>query len=191
MKNKKLNFAICGLLSLLMLAVTVWFLCVWIPTIDVKQYVWQIVSAFGFVVLLLLLTIILFYNTTSHSAKFAAKKGFNTTLSILLAVTAVAAVAFGVMQIVHYYTVNKAITQTLFYGIVSLVAGLATLIVAILIKRKNVKIVTTENKLKDFEKGPKKPETFNDKKINKTCEFCGCHLSKTDNNCPNCGSKIK
>lgn len=190
MKNKKLNYTICGILTLLMLAGGIWFMCEWIPQIEVSKHILEVVIFSVLIVLMFLLAIVFFYNTTAHSTRFAVKKGFNTAISIIIFVAAALAIAFGVWQIVAYYTADEKLTSVLIYGIASVVVGLAALLVAIFVKRKNVKIVATEQKLKKFDAEPEKPETFNDRKVNKTCEFCGCRLKPEDKVCPNCQAKI-
>lgn len=191
MKNKKLNFAICGILTLLMLAGGIWFMCEWLPKIEVSKHILEVVVLSVVLVLLFIIAIVFFYNTTAHSTKFAVKKGFNTAFSIIFFVAAALAIAFGVMQITSYYTASEKLISVLIYGIASTVIGIAALIIALFIKRKNIKVITTEDKLKKFNAEPEKVETFNDKKVNKTCEFCGCRLSADDKVCPNCQAKIK
>ena len=191
MKNKKLNFTICGIITLLILAGAVWFLCEWIPQINVNEHIIELVVIGVTMLLLFLLAVIFFYNTTAHSARFVVKKGFNTAFSLIIFLAALLTIAFGVTQIVSYYNASEKIVSVLTYGIASVVIGLVAILISIFVKRKNLTVANTESKLKQYEKGVETPVTFNDKKVIKTCEFCGCRLKPEDKNCPNCQGKIK
>ena len=190
MKNKKLFNAVCGIITLLILAGSVWFLTVWLKQIEPKQHVIELIVFAVVLVLLLALTLIFFYNTTAHSAKFAVKKGFNLTFSFITFAASFLIVAFGVSQIVSYYKAAEKSASVLTYGIAAVVIGLVALLVSLFIKRRNFKIVATEQKLKKYDAEPEKVETFNDKKINRTCPYCGCRLKPEDTHCPNCTSKL-
>ena len=191
MENRKRYYAFCAILTLIILAGSVWFLAVWIPTINPAEKVVEIVFSGVMLLTMLTLAIVLLYAIKAHSTRFAVAKGINLTVGLLLFIGGLTLVAFGVSQIIAFYTNEATRIGVLLFGLGESISGLSCVLLGSIVSRRNLKIEHTEKVLEYYSKVQPKPETFNDKKHTKTCEFCGCRLKTDDVNCPNCQAKIE